>query len=166
MRAFRTTAAGLLAAGIVFSHLCAAQTKQPDSALFYYSNGIKQPLTLDPSRQLDISANPQIVPLPSISTKTANPKLSSPLFVDTVSNTLRGLPGGVVVEFARGISELEARQRLQNLGLTAVQNVVPTTVWLVASDPGLASLALANRLAESGAFVSAQPNWWRARSTK
>ena len=38
--------------------------------------------------------------------------------------------------------------------------------WLVASPPGMASLALANQLHESGRFESAAPNWWRPRALK
>ena len=38
--------------------------------------------------------------------------------------------------------------------------------WLVESPAGLASLELANRLAATGAFAGAQPNWWVERALK
>jgi|GEM_PF-6216954 len=38
--------------------------------------------------------------------------------------------------------------------------------WLVQSEPGMASLDLANALYESGQFQSASPNWFKQRATK
>ena len=38
--------------------------------------------------------------------------------------------------------------------------------WLVEAAAGLASLELANRLAGTGAFASASPNWWVERALK
>jgi hypothetical protein len=38
--------------------------------------------------------------------------------------------------------------------------------YLIESEPGLASIATANRIYESGQVVSSTPNWWKEHEAK
>lgn len=79
----------------------------------------------------------------------------------------RTLPGGIIVTLRGEPSEGEARTALVARGLQPVRPVgAGHRTWLVASGPGLSSLELANRLHESGAFESVQPNWREERVRK
>lgn len=83
------------------------------------------------------------------------------------SAKVMGLPGGVVVTLRQAMAPAQAQQFLVARGLSPVRPVGDgSTTWLVASDPGLPSLRLANRLYESGDFAGASPNWWQARAKK
>lgn len=76
----------------------------------------------------------------------------------------RALPGGVLLVAPPG-DEAATRALLARHGLTGARRIAGA-LWRVDAAPGLASLALANRLATSGEFVSAQPDWWLERVTK
>ncbi|RPH42422.1 MAG: hypothetical protein EHM87_16835 [Burkholderiales bacterium] len=96
--------------------------------------------------------------------KDVSPSLQSPVFRDE-GGRLRALPGGVVVMTRSPLDEPAAR------ALLASHDARPTRrlgerAWLVESAAGLASLELANRLAATGAFDAAQPNWWVERALK
>ena len=125
-------------------------------------------LSLEPGLRADFSSAPggrravlreSVGPLKSVS-----PALQSPVLRDE-SGRARALPGGVVVTFAGPADEQAARELLARHGATAARPL-PSGAWLVESPAGLASLELANRLAASGAFASAQPNWWVERTLK
>jgi hypothetical protein len=78
----------------------------------------------------------------------------------------RALPGGVIVRlYERDVGE--AQKLFAELGVVPVRALDPQQrTWLVEAPAGLESLALANRLHESGRFESAAPNWWRPRALK
>lgn len=82
------------------------------------------------------------------------------------SGAPRALPGGVIVRLhERDVGE--AAKLFAELGLAPVRALDPQQrTWLVESPAGLESLALANRLHETGRFEMAAPNWWRPRSLK
>jgi hypothetical protein len=70
-----------------------------------------------------------------------------------------------VVTFADATDEATARSLLARHGAVEAR-LLPSGAWLVASPAGLASLEIANRLVATGAFASAQPNWWVERALK
>lgn len=99
----------------------------------------------------------------------------SPVLRDALAPAhVRALPGGVIVTLKAppagtdaAAREATARSELVEAGLEPVRAIGPTDrVWLVASPAGLESLAIANRLHESGQFESATPNWWQSRALK
>jgi hypothetical protein len=96
--------------------------------------------------------------------KDVSPSLQSPVFRDE-GGRMRALPGGVVVMTRTTLDEPTAR------ALLTAHDARPTRrlgerAWLVESAAGMASLELANRLAATGAFDAAQPNWWVERALK
>jgi hypothetical protein len=96
--------------------------------------------------------------------KDVSPSLQSPVFRDE-GGRLRALPGGVVVTLRDGLDEAAARAFLATHDARATRRL-GERAWLVESAAGLPSLELANRLAASGAFAAAQPNWWVERTLK
>lgn len=149
-----------------------------------FRNAAGQPVT---SGDTDSSANPlgkEAVSRTPLRSKSAIEELPDGGLPEGVSPVLReafapesqvqALPGGVVVTLKQapagsslGEREAQARSKLTAAGLEPLRAIDPfQRVWLVASSAGLASLELANRIHESGAFESAAPNWWRPRATK
>lgn len=127
-------------------------------------------LTLDPTRRADFSpkasgAGPSAVlrsadgPL-----KDVSPALQSPVLHDE-GGRARALPGGVLLVVADGLDDAATQALLARHGASAAR-LVAERIWLLPSPPGLESLDLANRLAASGGFESAQPNWWVERIRK
>jgi hypothetical protein len=96
--------------------------------------------------------------------KDVSPALQSPVLRDEAGRA-RALPGGVLVTLAGVPDEATARALLARHGATAVRRLASGT-WLVETPAGLAALELSNRLAATGAFASAQPNWWVERALK
>jgi hypothetical protein len=96
--------------------------------------------------------------------KDVSSSLQSPVFRDE-GGRLRALPGGVVVTLTDGLDEPAARAFLASHDARATRRL-GERAWLVESAAGLPSLELANRLAATGAFVAAQPNWWVERALK
>ena len=96
--------------------------------------------------------------------KDVSPSLQSPVFRDE-GGRLRALPGGVVV-MMRDVLEEPAARALLAAHDARLTRRLGERAWLVESAAGLASLELANRLADSGAFAAAQPNWWVERALK
>ncbi len=125
-------------------------------------------LTLDPGLRADFSAGlaarPVVLRASPGPLKDVSPALQSPVLRDE-SGRARALPGGVVVTFAAAPDDAAARALLAAHGATAVRPL-SARAWLVESPAGLASLELANRLAATGAFAGAQPNWWVERALK
>ena len=151
-----------------------------DTTLFWYDGGRRRALSLDSSQLADFrrSAKDAIRPAGDVekSVGGALPKDVSPVLrnADAPPSAIRALPGGVLITLKtlpRGDDaahrEAQAREELQRLGLEPMRAIDPAQrIWLVASAPGLASLELANRLHESGAFEAATPNWWLPRALK
>ena len=82
------------------------------------------------------------------------------------SGELMALPGGVLVLLQSDTDPAE---------LLAPEGVAPGRIqplgglpdaWVVQTEPGLASLELANRLAELEEVLLSQPNWWRDRRAR
>ena len=90
--------------------------------------------------------------------------LRSPVFVDA-SGRARALPGGVIVTLKAGTDPDADGAALAAAGLQPVRHLSGRS-WLVASEPGLAALALARRLQDDGQFERVQPNWWVTRQRK
>jgi hypothetical protein len=43
---------------------------------------------------------------------------------------------------------------------------IGSSMWLVETAPGMASLELANRLHKTGLFEAVEPNWWTPRARR
>ncbi len=76
------------------------------------------------------------------------------------------LTGGIVVRFPRGTTDEQISAFLaeENLAGERIGNL--GTSWSIESEPGLASLELANRLHELEITEYASPNVWREVSTR
>lgn len=142
---------------------------------YYYENGQKKALRVDPGWVADFAAPAKPEPgKPRTPLKRfiggekaleTLPSGASPVFRDD-NGALRALAGGVVVRL-REAEVPDARARLADAGLLPIRQLDPEgRSWLVASPSGMPSLELANQLHESGRFESATPNWWRPRSLK
>lgn len=145
------------------------------ASLYYYENGRKKALRVDPGWVADFAAPAKPEPgKPRTPVKRfiggekgleTLPSGSSPVFRDD-NGAMRALAGGVVVRL-READVPDARARLADAGLLPIRQLDPGgRNWLVASPSGMPSLELANQLHESGKFESATPNWWRPRSLK
>jgi hypothetical protein len=146
----------------------ASVAKRPAAGLVWIDAGVRRPLFLDTGLRADFSptqagkagvlrrADGPLKDVPSM--------LQSPVLRDE-SGRARALPGGVLLVIDAALDDAAARALIERHGAVAVRRVAGP-VWLVASPPGLASLDLANRLAETGVFGSAQPNWWVERPKK
>ncbi|MFM1988852.1 MAG: hypothetical protein RJA99_1809 [Pseudomonadota bacterium] len=135
---------------------------------FWRDGATIRPLTLQSELQADFSPGPQgksSVLRPSTGVlKDVSPALQSPVFRDE-SGRLRALPGGVLVVLAAPLADDAATALIASHDARAVRRIGERT-WLVESAAGLPSLELANRLAATGAFAAAQPNWWMERTRK
>ena len=125
-------------------------------------------LTVDPGLQADftpgLSGRPVALRASAVPLKDVSAALQSPVLRDE-SGRARALPGGVIVTFAPGTDDAAAVALLALHGAT-VSRRLSASAWLVEAPAGLAALELANRLAATGAFVGAQPNWWVERALK
>ncbi len=174
---FLTVGLGLFASmsGFLFSPL--AQSAD----LYFYDGANRIALTMDSEKWADVkdgvstsirSANSQeksmIAATKSIVGKSASSSTSmaagSPVFKSSFSGSTMALAGGVIVVPKDG--DTKAEENLSKRGLRIIRKIGATGALLVASDQGMASLYLANKLHESGEFASASPNWWRDRVKK
>jgi hypothetical protein len=134
----------------------------------WHDGAATRALTVEPGLRADFSGGvvgrPVVLRSASAPLKDVSPALQSPVLRDE-SGRARALPGGVVVTFADATDEAAARALLAAHGAPAARPLSPRA-WLVESPAGLASLELANRLAATGAFAGAQPNWWVERALK
>ncbi len=86
---------------------------------------------------------------------------------DSSTSPRCALPGGAVATFPAGWDRARIDTWLAAQGTRVVEPVViEANMYLVASDPGLASIELANRLHQSGEIVACTPNFWREVSTR
>ena len=86
---------------------------------------------------------------------------ASPVFRSADGGGMRALPGNVIVKLDPSWHAGQVASWLSANGLREVRRLpLGGNVLVVASPPGLESLALANRLQQSGSVVSAQPDWW------
>jgi hypothetical protein len=134
----------------------------------WHDAGTRRPLWLDGAWRADFSPAlagraAQLRPAAGV-LKDVSDALQSPVLRDE-GGRARALPGGVLVTFAGPADDASARAALAAQGAVPVRRINDRT-WLVAAAAGLASLDEANRLADSGAFAAAQPNWWVERVRK
>ncbi len=153
-----------------------AASAKPESASqepFWYDGDRKRVLQVDPEWVADFRGpKPNLERAPEQPATAAAGK-SSPALSAGQSQVLRdetgaprALPGGIIVRL-RDADVPDASRLFAELGLTPVRAIDPEErTWLVESPAGLESLALANRLHETGRFESATPNWWRPRALK
>jgi hypothetical protein len=98
------------------------------------------------------------------SLRAAQPQAEvSPVLRDapTEDAPMRALPGNVVVHLDPSWSQQQARDWLRNEGLEVVRKLgFGRNIFLVRSEPGLASLELANDLREKDGVAAAMPDWW------
>jgi hypothetical protein len=152
------------------------------TAWYWYDGGVQRSLWLDATRSAAFSTrDPKAAVMrarPAGDATAAPAKASgggselsettSPVFKDEAGDGghRRALPGGVVATLREPMSDADARTLIARHGAVALRPIGNTGMWLVESPAGVASLELANRLHESGAFASASPNWWQPRRLK
>lgn len=146
----------------------AAQKAAPAAPLVWHDGRTARPLVVDATLEADFSpgsggAASVLRPVGSTPKSTAAPFVS-PVLRDE-SGRARALPGGVLVELAAPADEADGRARIERAGAKPARRL-SETLWLVEGPVGLGSLELAERLRASGAFASAQPNWWVQRTLK
>lgn len=178
----RTLAAAALATAALAQTACAATppTAPPGAQAadstpaggerFWYDGEQRRPLRVDPEWVVDFR-NAKADFERRDSTHVRSEKADqldagvSPLLRDP-NGEARALPGGVIVRLRDG-DLADPRKTLADAGLDPVRPIDPQQrTWLVASPAGLESLALANRLHDSGRFEAVTPNWWRPRALK
>ncbi|HMN82235.1 MAG TPA: hypothetical protein PKA20_20240 [Burkholderiaceae bacterium] len=183
----------LLAAMLSLAAVDAVQAAGPTS-FYWYDGQVRRELWLESSQVVDFAAkaangaplvkSSAVTAATGTSASAATPGGSkdpsspqknggadaqrvSPMFRDTTSAApTRALPGGVIVTLRQPLEPDEAREFLKQRGLVPVNQIGNSAMWVVESPAGLESLALANKLFESGEFAGAAPNWWRPRALK
>ena len=74
---------------------------------------------------------------------------------------MRALPGNVIVHLRPGIGEGEVQAWMQERQLRVLRKLdFAPNAYLIASEPGLESLELANSLRRHSEVSAAMPNWW------
>jgi len=145
-------------------------TAEASAARFWYDGEHRRPLRVDPEWVVDFrDAKPDFEPRDAarVGAAKSNELAAgvSPVLRDP-NGEPRALPGGVIVRL-RDADLADPRKALADAGLEPVRAIdAQQRTWLVASPAGLESLALANRLHESGRFEAVTPNWWRQRALK
>ena len=72
---------------------------------------------------------------------------------------LKTLPGGVIVKFSPTWDSGQIAQWMSDWGFTDYRPLGASHTWIIATEAGLSSLELANRIHESGEVIYASPNW-------
>ncbi len=88
----------------------------------------------------------------------------SPVLHDgsTAASRMRALPGNIIVYLDPAWSEAKVDTWLQSRGLVVIKKLeLGTNIYILKTDPGLASLEIANALYRSGEVVAAFPDWWQ-----
>jgi hypothetical protein len=157
----------MLFTSVLASFPAQASAQVADQASYYYRNGVRHTVRIDPDRQVDLATGrgtaPKIVPTGRNAKAVAD---TTALFIDISTQSEQALPGGVLVTAKASTSAEQMLAMLRAQGVSQASAVVGTQVWIVPSAPGLPALQLANRLHESGAFLAVEPNWWRKRRAK
>ena len=92
-----------------------------------------------------------------------------PVFRSESSGTLMTLPGGVllVLDAEWSTAETNAFFARNRIKLSRVSDLdVAANSFFVETEPGFASLNLANTLAAQDGVLISSPNWWREHTTK
>lgn len=167
-------------AGLMMAVLASAAAGQDKSdsksdSYFWYDGGKRKQVVLDRSvvAEFDKYAGSATAPAgtgmrvrvlrkddPAVSRGAAQGNVS-PVLRDSAGGRMRALPGNVIVRLDPLWTRAQVDAWLAAQGLAMVRQLpIGNNVLVVSAPPGLASLALANRLQESGTVVSAQPEWW------
>lgn len=150
--------------------LCCLTGPLAAQQLYWYDGATRRPLWAEPGVVADFSGDAreksQVIRSSALS-KTDLAR-QSPVFRDQAQGGgTRALPGGVLVRFKADSTDAQQAALVARHGLTVVRRIGDAgTSYLVGGPPGEASLALANRLFESGDFEAASPNWWQPRRLK
>lgn len=134
---------------------------------WWQDGAARRPLVVDGRLEADFSpgfGKAASVLRPAGSATKSDAPLVSPVLRDETGRA-RALPGGVLVVLKRPLDDQAARVLIVRAGAVPARRI-SDTIWLLEGPTGFGSLALANRLHDSGAFASAQPNWWVERSLK
>lgn len=145
----------------------AAEKSASAPTLSWHDGERRRMLTVDTSVEADFSPRVdggRAVLRPAGSAPKSASALVSPVLRDE-SGRARALPGGVLVVLAAPLGEAEGRALIERAGAAPVRRL-SDRLWVVEGPVGLGSLELAGRLAATGAFASAQPNWWVERTLK
>jgi hypothetical protein len=164
-------------------------------AAWYYDDGVRRPLSLEPGLIAEVGpageaglekslpaarlvhrsgaiavfrAAPAEVSR-ALTTQTRAVARVSTVYREggTPVGRLMALPGGVVVNFKADWSEAQIRDFVAKRGLNLGARMNLAGNWYVVNTAaGEASLVAANSLQESGAVISASPNWWKETSTR
>jgi hypothetical protein len=98
------------------------------------------------------------------SLRAAQPQTKvSPVLRDAPSSEapMRALPGNVIVYLDPSLPRQQAQGWLRSQNLEVVRRLdFGRNAFLVKSDPGLASLELANELRKQDVVAAAMPDWW------
>lgn len=135
---------------------------------YWYDGDKKREIVIASGKVADFSTRAVIVDAAVATKSSTGGANTSAVFVDANSGRMsRALPGGVLVRFRAVTSQSEANVLLKPFGTRIVRAIGASgKSWLVQSEPGMASLDLANAIYESGQFQSASPNWFKQRATK
>ena len=150
--------------------LCCLTGPLAAQQLYWYDGATRRPLWAEPGVVADFSGDAreksQVIRSSALS-KTDLAR-QSPVFRDQAQGGgTRALPGGVLVRFKADSTDAQQAALVARHGLTVVRRIGDAGAsYLVGGPPGEASLALANRLFESGDFEAASPNWWQPRRLK
>jgi hypothetical protein len=145
----------------------AAEKSASAPTLSWHDGERRRTLSVDASLEADFTPRTdggRAVLRPAGSAPKSASALVSPVLRDE-SGRARALPGGVLVVLAAPLGEAEGRALIERAGAAPVRRL-SDRLWVVEGPVGLGSLELAERLAATGAFASAQPNWWVERTLK
>jgi hypothetical protein len=165
------SAASVAADGAPLLAKPAALAKRPAPTHAWHDGAVRRPLSVDPALRADFTPRADgragVLRAADGPLKDVPAALQSPVLRDEAGRA-RALPGGVVVVLAETLDDAATRALLARHGVASAEGARRTgeRSWLVPTAPGLPSLELANRLADSGTFAAAQPNWWVARTLK
>jgi hypothetical protein len=172
-----------------------AVASPPAASAYYYDEGVRRPLRLEPGLIAEVgpsgvsvvkaalpaaelvhasgSATVYLAPAADVARTLTHPASAqarlSPVYREGSSSLgrLMALPGGVLVQFRPDWTPAQVGAFVTQRGLTLGQKLNLAGNWYaVSTAPGEASLLAANALQESGAVVSAAPNWWLQTSVK
>jgi hypothetical protein len=164
-------------------------------AAWYYDEGVRRPLSIEPGLIAEVGPAAEasvtkalpaaelvhrsgsVAVFRAAPAEVARALTSSTRAVSRVSTVYReggtpvgrlmALPGGVLVNFKAEWSEAQIRDFVARRGLSLGAKMSLAGNWYqVNTAAGEASLLAANALQESGAVVSASPNWWKETSPR
>lgn len=150
--------------------LCCLAGPLAAQQMYWYDGAVRRPLWAETGVVADFSGETreksQVIRSSALSKSAGTAQ--SPVYRDQAQGGApRALPGGVLLRFKAGGTPAQNDALLARHGLTLTRRIGDGGASvLIDSPPGEASLALANRLFESGDFEAVSPNWWQPRARK